>query len=194
MGEGVVVHGAPVAADECGDEEEECRLGLMEVGDDAGDDAVAVAGGYDDAGGGDEGGGAAVAQVGGDGIEGLPDGELRVGVAVGVPLGKLAVPPTLMNHASDVVEALEGAHGGGAHGDDTAGGVGKLLDEGQRHGDELAVHLVLPYRVRFDGLERACADVERQLAARDATAGYLIEHAGGEVQPGCGGGDGAVDV
>ena len=118
------------------------------------------------------------------------DGALphSTGFVVGLPLvhmqllfGEFGIAAELAAH---VVEALEGAHAGGAHGNGT-GLMGKQLGNGlAAHADVFGVHLVTLYLLALDGLERAGAHMERDLLAVDAAAVDGLQHLGGEMQSG----------
>ena len=104
------------------------------------------------------------------------DGALphSTGLVVGLPLvhmqllfGEFGIAAELAAH---VVEALEGAHAGGAHGNGT-GLMGQQLGNGvAAHADVFGVHLVALYLLALDRLERSGTHVERDLLAVDAAA------------------------
>ena len=92
------------------------------------------------------------------------------------------------------VEALQGAHAGGAHGDGLAVVAQQLVDGLAAHADILGVHLVVCYLLALHGLERACTHMEGELLAVDALVVDGGKHLGGEMQAGGGGGDAALDL
>jgi len=85
VAEGVAIDGAPVASDEGIDEQKECRLRLMEVGDEGINYFVVVAGGDDYLRGGVERVGVLVVVPTKQSLEGFAHGERRRGL-VGFPL------------------------------------------------------------------------------------------------------------
>ena len=62
-----------------------------------------------------------------------------------------------------IVEALDGAHAGGAHGDDLALVMDELLQAAAMYHDILRMHLVTLYLQALHWLEGACAHMERYL-------------------------------
>ena len=93
-----------------------------------------------------------------------------------------------------VVQALEGAHACGAHGNNGSGSGGKLGEEVTRHADELGVHVVSANVVALHGLESAGTHMQSELTAGNATTVALGKHLVGKVQTCRGCCHAAVDV
>lgn len=110
VGEGVVVEVAPFVADECADKEQECRFGLVKVGDYGVDDAIAVARDDDYARLGNEGVGVARVEIVQYGVQGFGSCKV-VRLFVWIPLGYFAVEVAVGNHTTDMVKAFERADG-----------------------------------------------------------------------------------
>lgn len=95
---------------------------------------------------------------------------------------------------TDIVEALEGAHGGGADGG-AAAAVGKeTLDGAARDEDILGVHLVTLHLLALDGTEGAGTDMEGDLVALDALGVKGAEDSIGEMEASGGGSHGTVNL
>ena len=166
----------------------------MEVGDHCLDDAVVVARGDDDLRAGVQRLHAVAIQVGDDGLQGIGgrDGGGFGRHFVGLPLPDVQFlfggVGTIQQGDADVVEALQCAHGGGAHGDGASFMGYQPFQRVARHGDVLRVHLVPFNLFAFHGFEGAGTHVQRQFFQLHALLAQSVEHARGEVQPGGGGG------
>ena len=83
-----------------------------------------------------------------------------------------------------MIKALESAHRSGAHGHHHAVAVPERFYEATANGNEFGMHGVLTYLVGFHGLESPGTNMECELAHRNATRCYGIEHLRGEMQSG----------
>ena len=121
-----------------------------------------------------------------DGVQRLFRGEC-VTALVGHPLRHLEFVlrqfHVLRQLATDVVEALQRADGGGADRHDLAR-LAYLLDDATADAYPFGVHLMVAYGGRFDRLEGACPHMERHLLAVDVFLAERLEHLGGEVESG----------
>ena len=83
----------------------------------------------------------------------------RTGCGIGHPLGDgeglFVGIGVIFQDLANVIQALEGAHAGGAHGDDGAGSVDDVLDHVAWHADELIVHGVVTDVLTLNRLEGA---------------------------------------
>ena len=185
MREGVVVDAVPVVAHIGGDEKQQCRAGLVEIGDEVPNDAEAVAERCDH----DprrrlQPVEPLAAQVGDELVERLGPREVGRKV-VKLPLahdlveaGARAEPP------GECRERLERADRGGPYGDDAAV-IGPQQFEGrQRDLEVLGVHRMVRGVALLDGQEGPCTDVERHLAECEALAAQALDQLGREVQAG----------
>ena len=187
--EGVAVAFFPGIAYECGDQQEQGAFGLVEIGDEAVDDVVSVAGCYHQL-------GVAVQMVGVVPLHpvkyvavGFGGGDVEAFEAVGVPLVYVHGVETgvLAKLHSEPIDRLDGAHGGGADGDDGMADMGKdVLDVLPRDFDLLDVHFVFADGVGVDGFEGAGTDMEGDEVGGNAAGFEAVEHFGGEVKSGSG--------
>ena len=117
---------------------------------------------------------------------------------IGFPLGDVELLLCEMGGAHelapDIVEALDGAHGGGAYGGAAAAMGEESLDGVARYVDELGVHLVVANLLALDGTEGAGADMEGDLIALYTSLIDGTQHAVGEMQSRGGGCHGAVNL
>ena len=120
MVEGVAVALVPSVANEGGDQKQQCAFGLVEVGYQSVDNSILVAGGYHELGG-------TVETVSVVILHPLEDVAVGVDIAkvmgvkfVWVPLADMHVVEmgVCIELYTKPIEALEGAHGGGAHGNE----------------------------------------------------------------------------
>ena len=139
----MVVDTAPVVANHGRNQQQQGGLWLMEVGYQSAYYFVVVSGGYDYARGGNEFVAAAAGKMLQYGVERLSECHLRVFGAVWIPLRDFALPFAAFNQAAYVVEAFEGAYGGGAYCVYGAACSCEGFDGGAVYGNELAVHGVL---------------------------------------------------
>ena len=195
MVEGVAVAFFPGIAYECGDQQEQGAFGLVEIGDEAVDDVVSVAGCYHQL-------GVAVQMVGVVPLHPVKHvavsfggGDVEAFEAVGVPLVDVhgVEARVLAKLHSEPIDRLDGAHGGGADGDDGMADMGKdVLDVLPRDFDLLDVHFVFADGVGVDGFEGAGTDMEGDEVGGNAAGFEAVEHFGREVEAGGGCGHGAL--
>ena len=187
MAEGIVVDLLPVAVDEGGNKQEQSAPGLVEIGDDAADDLERIARGNDDLRGSDEGVEPVAIEVVENVLQSFRRAQAVVLLLVGHPLADHESAcggfGLCGKRYADVIQALEGTDGGGAHGYDVALVPHNMLYGAAADGDILRVHLMPSDGLALHGLERPCPYVQRQLLAGKATAIKLRQHLGGEVKP-----------
>ena len=120
MAEGIVVYLAPVAFDEGRHKQQQCALGLMEVGDDALHDMEGIAWSNHDLRIGVQGRQVVTVKILEYLLQGLQGGQRIVLGVVGHPLGDTQLLLGGIGITADehtyIIEALEGAHRGGTHG------------------------------------------------------------------------------
>ena len=177
-----VIHVTPISTHKRRHEQQQRRLRLMEVGYDAFHNLEFISRGDDYA-------RITYKRRQPVSVKSVNDAMQRLGsrqsgmiLAIGVPLRHFARPFALIHQATDVVKALQGAHRGGAYRYHLTACIGKLGNQVPLHGNELAVHLMLAYRVAFDGLERSGSHMKCELTPRDASLRHPVEHFGREVK------------
>ena len=195
--EGEAVALVPALADQGGDQQQQGALGLVEVGDQPGDDAHLIRRCDHEGCGGLEARQAVEVEVVHDVLQGLGGREGLVRL-VGEPLlhvERAQCGALFLEHHPDPIEALEGARAGGADGHD---GLAVLCDEvgdeRAAHDDGLGVHGMLADGVGGHGAEGAGPDVQRHLVEAEATLAQGGDEGLGEVEPRRGGGHGAVEA
>ena len=193
--QGVLIDFVPFIAYEGGDEQQECALRLVKIGDDA-LCHFGLVGGQDD-----QTGGAAqqvcvlFLQVPPEGGEGFlhSDGS-QVSIVVNFPLadGEWVGAHQVQLCAHDE-QRLKGACDGGAHNHAfLVLAPEQVLDEGFGDDDFLLMHVMFADGFAGDGFEGAGTHMERHEVSVDALFSQTVKHFWSEVEAGGGGGHGAV--
>ena len=187
MSQGVVVYLAPVAMHEGADQQQQRRLGLMEVGDEHLDYLIVVARGDDNLRRGVEYGLTVTVVPRQHVLQRLlgRDGGCAL---IGFPLTDMQVVSrqrgVVFQLQSHVVEAFEGTYAGGSDGDGLTVVGQQTLDGLTAHGNILRMHGVLADGLALDRTEGARTDMQRNFLPLDTTGIDGLQYSRREMQSG----------